>query len=68
MQIASIGPLGYFWNLSPIQEALQILELRDIWIRPCNVGIKFDRDNKRPSGSYVQVYIAYTIANITLEM
>eukprot|EP00959_Pyramimonas_sp_CCMP1952_P086044 1799812-Pyramimonas_sp.AAC.1 len=44
---------GYSWKLPPIEEAFQSLKLREIRMRLCNFGIKFNSANERPSGPHL---------------
>eukprot|EP00959_Pyramimonas_sp_CCMP1952_P371415 7777546-Pyramimonas_sp.AAC.1 len=54
MTIVLVGPPGYFWRQGPTRDAIEDLDLQVMRMRFCHVGLKYDRADKSPSGSYLQ--------------
>eukprot|EP00959_Pyramimonas_sp_CCMP1952_P465717 9488813-Pyramimonas_sp.AAC.1 len=58
MTIALVGPPGCFWRQNPTRAVIEELDLQVMRMRFCHFGFKWDRANKSPSGSYLQVATA----------
>eukprot|EP00959_Pyramimonas_sp_CCMP1952_P359667 7530990-Pyramimonas_sp.AAC.1 len=53
--IVLVGPPGHFWKQGRIRDAIEDLDLHVMRMRFCHFGFKYDRANRLPSGSYLQV-------------
>eukprot|EP00959_Pyramimonas_sp_CCMP1952_P439609 9203165-Pyramimonas_sp.AAC.1 len=65
MTIVHVGPPGYFWKKGPIREAIEDVDLEVMRMRFCHFGLKCDRANALPSGSYLQVATTWGLAEPT---
>eukprot|EP00959_Pyramimonas_sp_CCMP1952_P024056 504707-Pyramimonas_sp.AAC.1 len=55
MTIVLVGPPGHFWRQGPMRDVIEDLDLHVVRMRFCHFGLKCDRANKLPGGSYLQV-------------
>ena len=55
MDIILFGPPGYLWKLAPVRDAIQDLQLNLTRMRLCHFKLKFNNQEPKPSGSYMQV-------------
>ena len=55
MKIVMFGPPGYIWKLQTVRDTLEDLKLHVIRMRLCHFGMKFNKHDSTPSGSYMQI-------------
>eukprot|EP00959_Pyramimonas_sp_CCMP1952_P103431 2163120-Pyramimonas_sp.AAC.1 len=64
--IVLVGPPGYFWKQGPLRDAIADLDFQVMRVRFCHFGLKYDRANALPSGSYQ--HVATTCARIRTNL
>ena len=55
MQVVMFGPPGFPWKIPNIKETIEDLSLHTTRMRLCHFGEKFNKQDSKPSGSYIQV-------------
>eukprot|EP00974_Lingulodinium_polyedra_P122047 11181302-Lingulodinium_polyedra.AAC.1 len=55
MKLILFGPPGFPWTIPNIRETIPDLNLSTARMRLCHFGEKYERANRTPSGSYLQV-------------
>ena len=55
IHIVVYGPPGFLWKLPNFRETMEELQLSVRRLRLCHFNEKFDRNDTRPSGTYLQV-------------
>ena len=64
MLIVVFGPPGFLWKMPNIKETLTDLNLMQVRMRLCHFNWRFDLQNAKPSGSYLQFA---TTASVTTQ-
>ena len=55
MQVVMFGPPGFQWKIPSINETIEDLSLHTTRMRLCHFGEQFNKQDSKPSGSYIQV-------------
>ena len=60
-KIIMFGPPGYVWKISAINDTIEDLKLSVVRMRLCHFGIKFNLQDRTPSGTYMQIATSFPI-------
>ena len=63
IMLVVFGPPGFLWKMPNIKETLQDSNMQQMKIRVCHFDLRYDRSNKQPSGSYMQLATNATISS-----